>query len=135
MKHHRTLTISSLLSIILFMFHWSDEITRGIEPGTIDGTWGGLAILFVWLYATLVLAERRWGLVLILLGAILAAGVPVLHMSGHGLLGGRIAVNSSGAFFWVWTNVALGANGLLSVALSVHALLGMGRSETAQARG
>ena len=83
---------------------------------------GGLLILAVWLSATLVFDDRRWGLVLILLGAILASGVPVLHMQGAGLVGKRITANSSGAFFWVWTNIALGASGMLSVVLSAREL-------------
>ena len=122
MTDQRTLTITSLLLILLFSFHWADEISRGMEPGTIDRTWGGLLILFIWLYGALAIPERRLGLVIILLGSLLASGVPVLHMMGRGLVGGRIAVDSSGAFFWVWTNVALGANGTISLALSVRAL-------------
>ena len=74
------------------------------------------------------LAERRSGLVLILLGAILASGVPVLHMQGRGLVGGRIAANSSRSFFfWVWTNIALGASGMLSFVLSARALWSLRR--------
>ncbi len=122
MTHRRTLTIASLLSILLFSLHWSDEISRGMEPGTIDRTWGGLLILFVWLYGTLAIAERRLGLVIMLLGSIAATGVPILHMLGKGLVGGRIAVGSSGAFFWVWTNVALGMTGMISLALAISAL-------------
>jgi hypothetical protein len=121
MKHHPTLTISSLLSILLFSLHWADEVARGFEPGTISAV-GGLLILAVWLCATLVFGDRRAGLVIVLLGAILASGVPVLHMTGRGLIGGQIAANSSGALFWVWTNIALGANGMLSLVLSVRAL-------------
>jgi hypothetical protein len=126
MKHEVTLTISSLLSILLFSMHWADEVARGIEPGTIAGS-GGLLILAAWLCGTLVLADRRSGLVLILLGSILASGVPVLHMQGAGLVGGRIPPNSSGALFWVWTNIALGASGLLSFVLAARELWGRRR--------
>jgi len=122
MTHPRTLTIASLLSILLFSLHWADEIARGIEPGTIGRTWGGLLILFIWLYGTLAIPERRWGLVIVLLGSLLASGVPVLHMQGRGLVGGRIAIGSSGALFWVWTNIALSASGTMSLALAVRAL-------------
>ena len=128
MKHQVTLTITSLLSILLFSFHWADEIARGLEPGTLS-SFGGFLILAVWLCATLVLAERRSGLVLILLGAILASGVPILHMQGKGLVGGRIAANSSGALFWVWTNIALGATGMLSLVLSTRALWNFRRGQ------
>ena len=128
MNHRVTLTISSLLSILLFSLHWAHEIARGTEPGTLSG-FGGLLILAVWLCGTLVFAERRWGLVLVLLGAILASGVPVLHMRGAGLVGGRIANASGflGIFFWVWTNIALGASGMLSAVLSARALWGLRR--------
>jgi hypothetical protein len=126
MKHKVTLTITSLLSILLFSLHWADEVARGVEPGTISAFWG-LLILAVWLCATLVLAERRSGLVILLLGSILASGVPVLHMQGAGLIGGRIAANSSGALFWVWTNIALGANGMLSFVLSARGLWSLRR--------
>jgi len=127
MKHHITLTITSLLSILLFSLHWADEVARGMEPGTVTA-FGGLLILAVWLCGTLVLAGRRSGLVIILLGAILASGVPVLHMQGVGLVGRRIA-NTSGVFFWVWTNIALGASGMSSVVLSARALWSLRRSQ------
>jgi hypothetical protein len=122
MKHRVTLTIMSLLSILLFSFHWADEVARGLEPGTVSAA-GGLLILAVWLSATLVFRERRWGLVIILLGSILASGVPVLHMQGRGLVLGRYGTtNANAMFFWVWTNIALGVSGMLSLVLSVREL-------------
>lgn len=130
MKHQVTLTITSLLSILLFSLHWADEVARGLEPGTISAS-VGLLILAVWLCATLVFAERRWGLILILIGAILASGVPVLHMQGRGLVLGRYANTGGqfGMFFWVWTNIALGASGMLSLVLSARALWSLRRSQ------
>ena len=122
MKHRVTLTIMSLLSILLFSLHWADEVARGLEPGTVSAA-GGLVILAVWLSATLVFPERRWGLVIILLGSILASGVPVLHMQGRGLVLGRYGTtNANAMFFWVWTNIALGVSGMLSLVLSVREL-------------
>lgn len=130
MKHQVTLTITSLLSILLFSLHWADEVARGLEPGTISAS-VGLLILAVWLCATLVFAERRWGLILILIGAILASGVPVLHMQGRGLVLGRYANTGGqfGMFFWVWTNIALGASGMLSLVLSARALWNLRRRQ------
>ena len=124
MNHRVTLTITSLLSILLFTLHWADEVARGLEVGTLSAS-GGLLILAVWLCGTLVLgAERRTGLIIMLVGAILASGVPLLHMSGKGLVGGRIAANSSGALFWVWTNIAMGASGMVSLMLAARLLWG-----------
>ena len=123
MKHNLTLTITSLLSILFFSLHWADEVARGLEPGTLSAS-GGFVILAVWLSATLVFPDRRWGLFLILLGALLASGVPLLHMTGKGLVLGRYG-NTNHRFFWVWTNIALGASGMLSLVLSVRALWGL----------
>lgn len=127
MPQHRTLTVTSLLTILLFSLHWADEIARGIEPGTRAAA-GGFGILFVWLYATLAIGTKRSGLWLQLLGAILGSGVPILHMQNAGWVGGRIATNSPGAFFWVWTMIAMGACGMIAAALAVRALWRLSRT-------
>ena len=88
MKHKVTLTITPLVSILLFTFHWADDIVRGMATGGISGLVGVL-ILIVWLYGTLVLSEGRLGHIIMLLGAILGLGVLVLHMKGVGLAGGN----------------------------------------------
>ena len=120
MKQNVMLTITSLLSILLFTFHLSDDIVRGFEPGGFKHI-SGILILVVWLYGTLVLAGRRSGYVIILLGSLLGSLMPLAHMRGAGLVGGRI-VNSSGIFFWVWTLIAIGVTALFSVILSVRGL-------------
>ena len=118
MKHNVMLTVASLLSILFMTFHLTDDIVRGMEPGTLPNL-RGVLIFVVWLYGTLVLAERRSGYVIILLGSLLGAGVPVIHMMGKGV--GKIA-QSSGGFFFVWTLLALGVTALFSVILSVRGL-------------
>src|SRR6266699_7048737 len=123
MKNKAILSITSLLSILFFAFHWADEIVRGISTGGVSGL-GGVVILVVWLYGTLVLGERRSGYVIMLLGSIFGLGVLVLHMTGKGLVGGRIA-HSSGIFFWVWTLVALGVTSTISIILSARGLWGL----------
>ncbi|HXE83790.1 MAG TPA: hypothetical protein VN513_10730 [Gemmatimonadales bacterium] len=120
MRPSVTLTISSLLSIILFSFHWADEISRGMESGRMDSI-GGIVILVVWLVGTVVLAERRSGYIITLLGGILGVGVLILHMQGAGLVSRRIA-DTPGIFFWVWTLITLGVTSALSLILSVLAL-------------
>jgi hypothetical protein len=121
MKHNVTLTITSLLSILLFASHWADEVSRGMEPGTISA-FGGVVILVVWLSGTLVLGNRRSGYIISLIGGILGLGVLVLHMTGRGMVGGRIPVNSFGAFFWVWTLIMLGSTSTISAILAARAL-------------
>ena len=119
MKQNLTLIIASLLSILFITLHTADDIVRGMEPGTLFDLIP-LPILAVWLYATLALAGKRSGYVIILLGSLLGLVVPVIHMKGAGV-GGAIA-KSSGAFFFIWTLLALGVTALFSVILSARGL-------------
>jgi len=119
MKPNILLVIASGLSILLMTFHLTDDIVRGMEPGTLFDLIP-VPILVVWLYGTLVLAETRSGYVIILLGSLLGLVVPVIHMKGAGV-GGAIA-KSSGAFFYIWTLLALGVTALFSIILSARGL-------------
>jgi hypothetical protein len=121
MKQSVLLAITSLLSLLFLSFHHADDVVRGFAPGKFSNL---IPILFmvVWLYAAmLVIEERRAGYILILILALLGSGIPVVHMRGAGVAGGRIA-NSSGAFFFVWTLIMIGATGLFSVLLAARAL-------------
>lgn len=115
------LTITSLLTILLLTFHISDEIARGMEPGGLNMVIPVL-VLAGWLYGTLVLAGRRSGHIIMLIIAVFGTGIPILHMSGAGLVGGKIAVDSSGAFFWVLQNFALCVISIFSIILSIRLL-------------
>jgi hypothetical protein len=116
------LTIASLLSVLLFSFHLTDDIVRGMEPGGLSNLVGGSLIMVVWLYGTLVLAERRSGYIIMLLGSLLAFGVPILHMKGKGVGVASGIANSSGGFRFVWMLIALGVTGLFSLILSARGL-------------
>lgn len=120
MKNNLTLTITSLISILLAVFHLSDDIVRGFEPGGFRQI-TGILIMVVWLYGTLVLNGRRSGFIIILLGSLLGSVMPLVHMRGAGLVGGRVA-HSSGMFFWVWTMLTLGVTAFFSFILSVQGL-------------
>ena len=121
MKPNVTLTISSLLTILFLTFHLSDEITRGMEPGRLNMVIPVL-VLGGWMYGALALSGRRSGYIIMLLGAIIGTGVPILHMSGTmGLVSSRIA-NSRGAFFWVWQNFTLGVISAFSLILAARGL-------------
>ncbi len=122
MKHSVMLTIASLLSILFFTLHLTDDIVRGIEPGGLSNLIGGALISVVWLYGALVLAERRSGYVILLLGSLLSMAVSVVHMNGKGVGVASGIANSSGGFFFVWTLIALGVTGLFSVILSARGL-------------
>lgn len=120
MKQHTSLIIASLLSILLFQLHLVDDIIHGIEQGGLQDLIGGTLINLVWLCGTLILAERRSGHVIMLVGGLLAAVVAYLHMSGKGV-GGEFA-KTDGAFFFVWTLFALGLTGTFSLVLATLGL-------------
>lgn len=116
------LTVASLLTLLLLTLHLADDIVRGFEPGGLNNLIGGVLISVIWLYGTLVLAGRRSGYVIILLGSLLGMFVPYIHMKGKGVgVAGGIA-NSSGSFFFIWTLLALGVAALFCVILSAHGL-------------
>ncbi len=116
------LTTASLLSVLLFSFHLTDDIFRGVEPGGVSNLLGGSLIMVVWLYGALVLGERRSGHVIMLLGSLLAFGVPILHMKGKGVGVVSGVAWSSGGYRFVWMLIALGVTGLFSILLSVQGL-------------
>lgn len=121
MKQNLTLTIMSLLSLIFLSIHQADDIALRLSPpGLLNVV--GVAIMVVWLYGTLALAGRRSGYIIVLLGSMLGAGVPVIHMSGpNGMLGPRVSA-SGHAFFFVWTCLAIGTTSVFSALLAGRAL-------------
>ena len=129
MKHNLLLTLMSLLSILFGTFHLAGDIVYGYEPGTV-GNLLFVPIVVVWLYGTLMLAERRSGYIIILLGSLLSLVIPVVHMQGKGVGVASRMVNTSGHFFFVWTLLALGVTGLFGVILSVRGLWSLRRGQS-----
>jgi hypothetical protein len=126
LKHNVILTISTFLSLLFTSFHHADDVVRGLAPGKFSNIIP-IVFLFIWLYATmLVLEKRRSGYITILVISILAIGLPIIHMMGAGMSGGRIA-NSTGAFFFVWTLVVIGVTALFSAVISARALWSLRR--------
>jgi uncharacterized membrane protein YjgN (DUF898 family) len=118
MKPNTLLTTTSLLSILLMTLHVTDDIVRGLSRAGADNAFG-VVIFVVWLFGTLALAERRAGYVIMLLGGLFAAAMPILHMRGAHY---AAIVKSSGGFFFVWTLLAVGVTGTFAVLLSARAL-------------
>jgi len=114
MKNNVLLPIASLFSILLLTLHLAGDVVRGerIGPG---GFVSILLIVVVWLYGTLMLAGRRWGHVITLLGSLVGLSIPFFHMMGPGGV-------LSGDFYFVWTLLALGVTALFSFILSVRGL-------------
>ncbi len=128
MKRNIVLTITSSLSILLLSFHLTQDSLRA-RPGAWDAGPANLVvivILLVYLCGTVMLAGRRSGYVIMLLGGLFAAGMPVLHLTGPGL---SPLARSSGAFFFLWTMIALGVTGTFSVVLAARDLWSFKRGE------
>ena len=58
MKQTAVLVISSLLAMLFATFHLTDDIIRGFSPGGLSNV-PVVVVVTIWLYATLLLAERR----------------------------------------------------------------------------
>jgi hypothetical protein len=124
MKQSAMLTTASLLTILLMTLHMTGDILFKMSPAGLVN----LFVVFVFvvqLYGTLVLGGRRAGYIIIFLGSVLGLVIPVVHMKGtRGVIGGDIG-NSSQAFLFVWTILALGITSTFSVILSASALLSL----------
>jgi hypothetical protein len=118
MTHRTLLTVTSLLSVTLMSLHITDDIVRRISPPGADNI-GAVVIFVVWLLGTLVLGDRQLGRVIMLLGGLFAAAMPVLHMRGASYP--RVAV-SEGGFFFVWSLIAVGTSGMLALVLATAEL-------------
>ena len=121
MKQNDILTIASLLAVLFFTLHTADDIVRGFEKGG-PSNLATIPIAVIWLYGTLVLPERRSGYVIIIIASLLGTLMSGIHfMNAGGVAGGGIA-KSSGALFFVWTQIALGVTAVFSLILSAQGL-------------
>jgi hypothetical protein len=125
MKEKEMLRIASLLSLLLLTLHLTDDVVRGMFPPGIAILYAALASGAL-LYGILLLAERRAGLVIMLVVSLFAVAMPVLHTTGAGV---ATSAKSRGGFFFVWTLIALGALGTFSFILSVRGLWSLRSSQ------
>lgn len=130
MKQSLLLTITSLLSILFMTFHLTQDTlhAKAGSPEAGGSTLIAVPILVVWLYGAMVLAEKRSGHIIMLVGSILALSMPIFHVIGpKGVFAGEFA-KYSGAFLFFWTFFILGITGMFSLMLSVRGLWGLRRT-------
>ena len=135
MKQNLVLTISSLLSVLFITFHLTQDTlhAKAGNPEAGGSTLVAVPILVIWLWGTLVLGERRSGHIIMLIGAIIAMGMPVIHVMGPNGIFTLEFSKYSGAFLFFWTFIVLGTTGMLSFILSVRGLWNMRRGQPGQA--
>src|SRR5256714_9523342 len=85
MKNSLMLTITSLLLLLFLTFHLAGDIVYGFEPGGLANLIVVVPFSFVWLYGTLLLAERRSGYIIMFLLSLFSLVVPYIHMKGKGV--------------------------------------------------
>ena len=124
MKQTAMLTTASLLTVLLMTFHLTGDILFKMAPAGLVNLLA-VFIFVVLLCATLLLAGRRAGYIIIFFGSVLGLVIPVIHMKGtRGVLGGDIGTSGQ-AFLFVWTMLALGVTATFSLILSARALLSL----------
>ena len=112
------------LRFFFITLHYTDDVirkVRGMDQGGI-AVLVAVLMLVVWLYAILVLAERKSGYIISLILALLHSLIPLGHltgMAGEATPGEILA--SSGPFF-VWVVIALALTIFPSLILSAYLL-------------
>ncbi len=129
-QNDRLLSVCSLLTILLFSIHMSDDVVRGYEPRGLSNL-SGLAIMAVWLSATLLLIGRRVGYLAILLGSLLCCLFPIAHLRGAGVTS---VVATPGGHLFVWILFAIGVLAPCTAALAVLCLWRTRRSLNSSGR-
>jgi len=119
------LTVTSLLTILFLTIHLTSDFLHDAGELSLPLVLIAALILTVLLWGTLVLAERRTGHVIMLLGSLFALGMPVIHLKRA--TGVADALARPDAFFFVWILLALGVTGLFAAVLSVRGLLNLRR--------
>jgi hypothetical protein len=118
LKRNTVLIVLSLLNALFFGLHLTGDIVFGIEKGGRE-ILVGVLILAVYLYGAVGLPERLAGYIILLLGGLASAALPVVHTGRP--LGERFA-QLPGGFFFIWTLLTMGATGLVAFVLSVQAI-------------
>jgi hypothetical protein len=77
MKHNVMLIVASLLSLLLTIIHLTQDIMRQADGTNMIPI--PVVVFAVWLYGTLMLSDRIWGYIIMLLGGLIGAGMIIIH--------------------------------------------------------
>jgi len=118
-KGNLKLIVSSLLTMLLCTIHIADDIVRGIDRMSL---WNliGVTILVVWLFGVLSLNHRRSGYIIMLLGSLFGALIPITHM--YFGISRTLAKFPNSSLLFVWTLWALATLAWYAVILSARGL-------------
>lgn len=113
------LSIASLLAIVLLPFHVGGDIVLGLDRGGPGLVYVVVPVLLLVACGAVLLPDRRAGHIIMLLGGLAALAMPVIHRN-NGFT--ATIARSSGGLFFIWTLVALGVIGGLTMILAARAL-------------
>ena len=126
MKDNVMLTIASLMTIVLSIFHVASDIQLGIDKPSLSHLFIFVPIVVVFLYATLVLAGRLSGFVIIMIGSLGSLYVTYIHLKSPHIVE-RAA--SSGGYFFIWGLLAMGVTATFSIILAARGLWSLQREK------
>jgi hypothetical protein len=113
MNHNVMLIVASLLTLLLTIIHLTQDVMLKAEGAVKFPI--PVVIFAVWLYGTLMLSDRIWGYIIMLLGGLIGAAMIIAHSKG-------LVVSNSGGFFFVWTLFALSTTGWFTAILSARGI-------------
>ena len=122
MKHNVMLIVASLLTLLLTIIHLTQDVMRQADGTNMIPI--PVVVFAVWLYGTLMLSDRIWGYIIMLLGGLIGAAMIIAHSKG-------VVISNSGGFFFVWTLFALSTTGWVTMILSARGLWTIIRSRRA----
>jgi len=113
MKHNVMLIVASLLTLVFTIIHLTQDIMRQADGTNMIPI--PVVVFAVWLYGTLMLSDRIWGYIIMLLGGLIGAGMIIIHSKGG-------VISNSGGFLFVWTLFALSTTGWFTAILSARGI-------------
>ena len=113
MKRNVMLIVASLLTLLLTIIHLTQDVMRQADGTNMIPI--PVVVFAVWLYGTLMLSDRIWGYIIMLLGGLIGAAMIILHSKGG-------VISNSGGFFFVWTLFALSTTGWFTAILSARGI-------------
>jgi len=118
MRRNDLLAQLSLISLVLLSVHVADDYVQGFDKHVVDNPYGILVLVLV-ACGIFLLRERVIGRVILLLGGLIAVGMPIIHLRGH--FPADFA-RADGALRFIWTLYAIGTTGALTVILAAREL-------------
>jgi hypothetical protein len=111
---------TSLLAIFFITLHYTDDVIRKVDGADQGGYLALLMmlILVVWLFAILLLNERKSGYIISLVFSLLNSIIPIGHLTGIGREATLGEITTSSGPFFAWVVMALALTVIPSLVLS-----------------